>query len=486
MLLVVGVMVFAQDARRFYRPRVAGDTVKVETILVFPDNSTMSTAAVGTGDSLTWIATDFDVSQKAPLASPTFTGTVTAPLIVPTTFQSATSGGMFVFKNALRNRLGAFQCKVYGYDSTGTPVWWFGDVSQGTADVRLGSMAGYQLWFTPANTLALTLDTTGKAGFGASFSSGTPFDSTVKIDGSFNVTGNAKVAGALTLGTTQITADGAELNYVDGVTSAIQTQLDARASRADTNSWLPTWADIEAKGYGIGTGDIEGIVVTGPITGGGTSGSPTIGWDSVAALNHAKALITGKLSPQDSATFLLYVKSLISGKQAAGTYIVPGDTTYLHDQIALRAPIASPTFTGTVSGITKAMVGLSNVTNESKATMFTSPAFTGTPIGITSVHVGLGNVTNESKATMFTSPTFTGTTTLATPFTLGGVSVTPTGAELNYVDGVTSAIQTQLNAKIGYSYGSGEPTSGSNGDKYWDTAGLFFWIKSGDVWRQQP
>ena len=71
--------------------------------------------------------------------------------------------------------------------------------------------------------------------------------------------------------------------------------------------------------------------------------------------------------------------------------------------------------TGTVtatsfSGVTATMVGLGNVTNESKATMFTSPTFTGTVSGVTKTHVGLGNVTNESKATMFTSPTFTGTT----------------------------------------------------------------------------
>ena len=62
-------------------------------------------------------------------------------------------------------------------------------------------------------------------------------------------------------------------------------------------------------------------------------------------------------------------------------------------------------------------------------------------------NLSLGNVTNESKATMFTSPTFTGTVTIPTPFTLGAVSVLPTGTELNYVDGVTSAIQTQLNTK---------------------------------------
>lgn len=45
------------------------------------------------------------------------------------------------------------------------------------------------------------------------------------------------------------------------------------------------------------------------------------------------------------------------------------------------------------------------------------------------------------------SPTFTGTVTIPSPFTLGATSVTADGTELNYVDGVTSAIQTQLNAK---------------------------------------
>jgi hypothetical protein len=75
----------------------------------------------------------------------------------------------------------------------------------------------------------------------------------------------------------------------------------------------------------------------------------------------------------------------------------------------------NPTFTGTVSGLTvsASSVGLGNVTNESKATMFSSPTFTGTVSGVTATHVGLGNVTNESKATMFSSPTFTGTVTLS-------------------------------------------------------------------------
>jgi len=51
--------------------------------------------------------------------------------------------------------------------------------------------------------------------------------------------------------------------------------------------------------------------------------------------------------------------------------------------IGLKANIASPTFTGTVGGVTATMVGLGNVTNESKSTMFTSPTFTGTPLSTT-------------------------------------------------------------------------------------------------------
>lgn len=49
------------------------------------------------------------------------------------------------------------------------------------------------------------------------------------------------------------------------------------------------------------------------------------------------------------------------------------------------------------------------------------------------------------------SPTFTGTATIptaaVTTFTLGGTTVTATGTELNYMDGVTSNVQTQLDTK---------------------------------------
>jgi hypothetical protein len=57
------------------------------------------------------------------------------------------------------------------------------------------------------------------------------------------------------------------------------------------------------------------------------------------------------------------------------------------------------------------------------------------------ISLGLGNVTNESKATMFSSPTFTGAVVLPSTTSIGTVSST----EIGYLDGATSNIQDQLN-----------------------------------------
>ncbi|MFV5696366.1 beta strand repeat-containing protein, partial [Flavobacterium sp. LB3P122] len=79
----------------------------------------------------------------------------------------------------------------------------------------------------------------------------------------------------------------------------------------------------------------------------------------------------------------------------------------------LKANLASPTFTGTVSGIDKTMVGLGNVDNTSDTSKpvsttqqtalnlkanLASPSFTGTVSGIDKTMVGLGNVNNTSDA----------------------------------------------------------------------------------------
>ncbi len=58
--------------------------------------------------------------------------------------------------------------------------------------------------------------------------------------------------------------------------------------------------------------------------------------------------------------------------------------------------------------------------------------------------LSLQNVTNESKTTMFTNSSLTGTTTLPSTTSIGTVSST----EIGYLDGVTSAIQTQFDDTV--------------------------------------
>jgi hypothetical protein len=90
-----------------------------------------------------------------------------------------------------------------------------------------------------------------------------------------------------------------------------------------------------------------------------------------------------------------------------------GVTSAIQTQLNTKAPIDNPTFTGTVSGVSKSMVGLSNVDNTSDANKpvstatqtalnakanLANPTFTGTVTGITKSMVGLSNVDNTSDA----------------------------------------------------------------------------------------
>lgn len=85
----------------------------------------------------------------------------------------------------------------------------------------------------------------------------------------------------------------------------VKSLIIAKVAYSDSNSWLPTWADINAKNYlTTETGDISNVGVTAPITGGGSSGSVTIGWDSTA-LNYTKAQVQEKVNYSDSLSWLM-------------------------------------------------------------------------------------------------------------------------------------------------------------------------------------
>lgn len=98
-------------------------------------------------------------------------------------------------------------------------------------------------------------------------------------------------------------------------------------------------------------------------------------------------------------------RSLIDG--------VVADDPILQEELDLKAPLESPTFTGTVSGVTKAMVGLGSVDNTADSAKpisapqqaaldlkapLASPTFTGTPAGPTA---SAGTNTTQFATTAF-------------------------------------------------------------------------------------
>jgi hypothetical protein len=168
-------------------------------------------------------------------------------------------------------------------------------------------------------------------------------------------TGTVTLPATTSIGTVSST----EIGYVDGVTSSIQTQLDAKAASSTVTAHTGA------------TTNVHGIADT-------------------------AALAT---------------KTYVDNAGAA-----------LQTNIDAKAPIANPTFTGTVAGITKTMVGLANVDNTSDAN---KPVSTATQTAL------------DLKAPK-AAPTFTGTLTAADVTISGNLTVSGTTTTVNTTNFTTS------------------------------------------------
>jgi hypothetical protein len=136
-----------------------------------------------------------------------------------------------------------------------------------------------------------------------------------------------------------------------------------------------------------------------------------------------------------------------AGKTAAiaGTLNVTGSVTG-----GIVAPLASPTFTGTVVLPSTTSIGSVSSTEIGYLDGVTS--------GLqTQLDGKLGTATAASTYAPLVGPTFTGTVTLPSTTSIGGVSA----SEIVYLDGVTSNLQTQLDAKAALASPAltGTPTS---------------------------
>ena len=231
-------------------------------------------------------------------------------------------------------------------------------------------------------------------------------------------TGSTTASGALTnLG---LTATATELNYTDGVTSNIQTQLNAKGVGSVTSVG--------------GTGTVNGITLSGTVT---SSGNLTLGGS--VSINNSNW----------SGTDL----SLANGGTGASLVDPNADRIFFWDDSA-----GATTFLTVGSGL---QISGTTLSSTDAGGTVTSVAVSGGTTGLTTSG---GPVTTSGTITLAGTLAVanggTGSTTAAGALT--NLGLTATATELNYTDGVTSAIQTQLNAKQATITGGATTITSSN------------------------
>ena len=358
--------------------------VKADVGLANVDNTTDAGKPVST-------ATQTALDLKAPLANPTFTGTVTLPT-------GTVTSGMIL---------------------DGTIV---------NADINASAAIAQSKIANLSTSLAAKADLAG-----ATFTGNVEVDGNLVVDGDFTVNG------------TNFSASATSITIEDNL---VQLAHQNAANTVDLGIVV---------GYNDGTAKHSGIVrdVSADkwklFKGVTTEPSTTVDFTQgslddleVAGLTATSISATSVTIGDVSNTELQYLNGVTSAVQT---------------QIDSKAPAANPTFTGTVSGITKSMVGLGNVDNTTDAgkpistatqtaldlkAPLANPTFTGTVSGVTKAHVGLGNVDNTADAS---KPISTATQTaldlkapLANPTFTGTVAgITKTMVGLGNVDNTTDA-----------------------------------------------
>jgi hypothetical protein len=240
------------------------------------------------------------------------------------------------------------------------------------------------------------------------------------------------------------------------------------------------------------TGATGATGLTGATGAAGTNGTNGVdgatGLTGATGTNGADGLTTSVNGVTQIAGAITLTKSNIGlGSVDNTTDLLKPVSTATQSALDLKAPLASPTFTGTVSGIDKTMVGLGSVDNTtdllkpvSTATQsaldlkapLASPTFTGTVSGIDKTMVGLGSVDNTtdllkpvSTATQsaldlkapLASPTFTGTPTLPT----GTIAVTQTAGNNTTAIATTAFVLANADGNVsGFTHYLGEVFNG--------------------------
>lgn len=245
----------------------------------------------------------------------------------------------------------------------------------------------------------------------------------IQPDGTLSALGASEDITQLTSQVTQLQSDLTDLEgVVDGKEDVSNKVTSLSAS--STNTQYPsakvvydqlalrlTDAPSDGKQYARSDGEWSEVVITTP--------------DLQAVLNEGGTASTGNIE-------LTNANALIAVGAADLTEVGSGSLRLLHNTADVFKVAVSDTGELEVTGAD----GSNGIFNDWLENDVTGNTATLDGTVLTKAHVGLSNVTNESKATMFTNPTFTGTVTVPTP------TAATAAANKQYVDDAIGDIPT--------------------------------------------
>ena len=369
-------------------------------------------------------ATQTALDLKSPLASPTFTGTVTTGHVLPATDIT--------------------------YD-LGSPAKMWRDIYVGPGSLYVN---GQKVLQTDAGDVVITADVNENLALRTSGDGNIELDPT----GSGSVTIKAPLV--IQAGNNISNSDGNAVNFG----AAIKTDT---ISSKTANTDLSLSADGTGKVYLNDNAEVSGnLVVGGNLTVSGTT--TTVNSETISLADNIIDLNSNFTSGTPTENSGIKIKRGDSAdvqmrwNESTDKWDFTNDGT----NYSSVAGLESPTFTGTVSGVTKSMVALGNVDNTSDVN---KPVSTATQ---TALDAKLASATAATTYAPISSPTFTGTVTLpaagivfsdGTQAKVGVPSVTTfatalsasgtlaTGEQDKFVP-ITGAVQVTLPA-TGYSTG---------------------------------
>jgi hypothetical protein len=443
--------------------------------------NTLNELADALGDDANYAATvTTSLGLKAPLASPTFTGNVTLP--ESTSIGNVSNVEIGFLTNVTSDIQGQIDAKLASATAattyaplasptlTGTvtlpestsignvsnlEIGYLNNVTssiQGQIDEKLASATAattYAPLASPTLTGTVTLPESTSIGNVSNLEIGYLNNVTSSIQGQIDdklaittaastyaplaaptFTGNVTLPESTTIGN----VSNLELGYVNGVTSGIQTQLDAKAP---LNS--PTFT---------GTVTLPANTISQSMMGDDSVGTNEIGGFAVTEAKLAVNSVTeSKIADGAVTSAKIATGTIVNEDINASAAIATSKISGLDTALGLKAPLDSPTFTGTVSGITKTMVGLGSVDDTADtakpvstaqasaiatakaeaiadATSQVNALLTGAPAALNTLDelaAALGDdanfastvTTNLGLKAPLASPTFTGTVTVA-------------------------------------------------------------------------